>query len=125
MSKFVKVRTELRDLTMIKRALDDLGLKYQEDANYRHDWSGATHAAELVVKAGMLTSFGLRRNEEGVYEILGDNMGLSSQQDTLQQLNQRYAYHKVLNEVSKAGFSLVEETTDRNKAIRLVVRRWA
>lgn len=125
MSKFVKVRTELRDLTMIKRALDDLGLKYQEDANYRHDWSGATHAAELVVKVGMLTSFGLRRNEEGVYEILGDNMGLSSQQDTLQQLNQRYAYHKVLNEVGKAGFSLVEETTDRNKAIRLVVRRWA
>ena len=125
MSKFVKVRTELRVLTMIKRALDDLGLKYQEDANYRHDWSGATHAAELVVKAGMLTSFGLRRNEEGVYEILGDNMGLSSQQDTLQQLNQRYAYHKVLNEVGKAGFSLVEETTDRNKAIRLVVRRWA
>jgi len=125
MSKFVKVRTELRDLTMIKRALDDLELKYQEDADYRHGWSGASHAAEIVVKAGLFTSFGLRRNEEGVYEILGDSMGLSSQQDILQQLNQRYAYHKVLNEVGKAGFSLVEESTDRNKAIRLVVRRWA
>ena len=118
MSKFVKIRTELRDLTMIKRALDDLKLNYQENANYRHEWSGASHTAELVVTAGMFTSFGLRRNDEGVYEILGDNMGLSSQQETLQQLNQRYAYHK-------AGFSLVEEATDRNKAIRLVVRRWA
>ena len=39
MSKFVKVRTELRDLTMIKRALDDLELKYQENADYRHGWS--------------------------------------------------------------------------------------
>ncbi|MBK9093244.1 MAG: DUF1257 domain-containing protein [Anaerolineae bacterium] len=125
MSKFVKIRTELRDLTMIKRALDDLKLNYQENANYRHEWSGASHTAELVVTAGMFTSFGLRRNDEGVYEILGDNMGLSSQQETLQQLNQRYAYHKVLNEVGKAGFSLVEEATDRNKAIRLVVRRWA
>lgn len=125
MSKFVKIRTQLRDLTMIKRALDDLNLAYKEDTAYQHGWSGASHAAELVVTTGMFTSFGLRRNDEGEYEILGDNMGLSNQQEMLQQLNQRYAYHKVLNEAGKAGFSLVEETTDRNKAIRLVVRRWA
>lgn len=126
MSKFVKVRTELRDLTMIKRALDDLGLNYREGAQYKHGWTGARHTAELVVEgSGPFSGFGLRRNDEGIYEILGDSMGLSSQQATLQKLNQRYAYHKVVEDASKAGFSLVEETTDRNKAVHLVMRRWA
>ena len=31
MSKFVKVQTELRDLTLIKRSLDDLKLAYAEN----------------------------------------------------------------------------------------------
>ena len=125
MSKFVKVRTELRDLSMIKRALDDLGLEHKDATTYQHSWTGATHEVELVVSGNAFSTFALRRNAEGVYEILGDNLGLNSRKELLEQLNQRYAYHKVLGEVSKAGFSLVEETTDKNKAIRLVVRRWA
>ena len=39
MSKFVKVKTELRDLSLIKQALEDLKLAYQENARYVHTWS--------------------------------------------------------------------------------------
>ncbi len=125
MSKFVKVRTELRDLEMIKRALDDLGLPYTTSGDYRHGWSGSTHQADLVVTGGTFHGFAFRRNDDGIYDILGDSMGLSAQKETLRQLNQRYAYHKVVHEVSHAGFNLVEEKTDRDQTIRLVVRRWS
>jgi len=40
MSKFVQIKTELRDLSMIKRSLDDLQLAYSEDGEYVHRWSG-------------------------------------------------------------------------------------
>jgi hypothetical protein len=38
MSKFVKVKTELRDLTLIKRALDDLKISYEENAIFSNVW---------------------------------------------------------------------------------------
>jgi hypothetical protein len=124
MSKFVKVRTELRDLALIKRALDDLELSYTENTRYTHIWSGYNQEAPLVVKQKHAT-FALRTNDEGAYEVLGDDMQMAQIKGTLQQVQQRYAYHKVLAEVERAGFSLVEENTGKDHVIRMTVRRWS
>jgi hypothetical protein len=40
-------------------------------------------------------------------------------------LNQRYAYRKVLSEVRKRGFSVAEDETLEDNSIRLVVRKWS
>ena len=124
MSKFVKVRTELRDLALVKRALDDLKLTYSENERYTHVWSGHKETAPLVVKEGRVT-FALRSNEEGTYEVVGDDMQMGQIKGLLQQIQQRYAYHKVLAEVEGAGFALVEESTGKDHTIRLTVRRWS
>lgn len=124
MSKFVKVRTELRDLALIKRALDDLKLTYSENERYTHIWSGHKETAPLVVKDKRAT-FALRSNEDGAYEVMGDDMQMGQIKSTLQQIQQRYAYHKVLAEVEQAGFSLVEENTGKDHVIRMTVRRWS
>ena len=123
MSKFVKVRTELRDLALIKRALDDLKLSYGENERYTHVWSGHKETAPLVVKDKRVT-FAFRSNEDGTYEAAGDDMQLGQIKSMLQQVQQRYAYHKVLAEVEQAGFALVEENTGRDHVIRMTVRRW-
>lgn len=123
MSKFVKVQTELRDVTMIKRALEDLKLSYQENARYVHPFGGFAGTVPLVVKAPRAV-FGMRQSEEGVYEVIGDDMQMQPIRATLQQVQQRYAYHKVLAETDLAGFSLVEEQTGRDGVIRMTVRRW-
>jgi hypothetical protein len=124
MSKFVKVRTELRDLALIKRALDDLKLTYAENERYTHVWSGYNQRAPLVVKQKGAT-FAFRSNDEGAYEVVGDDMQMGQIKNTLQQLQQRYAYHKVLTEVEQAGFALVEEQTGKDHVIRMTVRRWS
>jgi hypothetical protein len=125
MSKFVKVNTELRDLPLIKRALDDLKMVYQENATFTHRWSGFSGAVPLVVRHGQVT-FGLRQttSDENRYEVIGDDMQLRQIRAHLDRIGQRYAYHKVLAETEKAGFSLVEEQTDKGNVIRLTVRRW-
>jgi hypothetical protein len=124
MSKFVKVKTELRDLAMVKRAMDDLAISHKENVLYTHIYSGTREDVPLV---GTLNgvSFALRPAEGGVYEIVGDDMQLARIKQPLGQLQQRYAYHKVLAEVESAGFALVEESVAKDKSIRLTVRRWS
>ena len=124
MSKFVKIQTELRESALIKRALDDLKIAYSENAHYVHTWSGFRGEVPLLIKQPG-TLFGLRIAESGAYEVIGDDMQMARIRKMLGQIQQRYAYRKVLAETEKAGFDLVEETVGRDNIIRLTVRRWS
>lgn len=124
MSKFVKVQTELRDLELVKRSLEDLKLAYAENEQYTHRWSSFSGRMPLVVKQPG-AFFAFRPTAEGVYEAVGDDMQMSAIRTTLQKVQQRYAYHKVLAEVESAGFALVEENVGRDNVIRMTVRRWS
>jgi hypothetical protein len=123
MSKFVKVKTELRDATLIKQALDDLKLSYGEDARFSHLWSGFRDRVPFVVNDQGIR-FGLRQTEGGAYEAIGDDLQLRRVRPLIHRIQQRYAYHKVRLEVEKAGFDLVEEQVGKDNVIRMTVRRW-
>jgi hypothetical protein len=123
MSKFVQIQTELRDLALIKRALDDLQIVYQEEARYVHPYSRKASQVPVLVK-DKHALFGLRATEDGAYAIIGDDMQMAHIRTIMQPVQQRYAYHKVLAETEKAGFALVEENVGKDKVIRLTVRRW-
>lgn len=125
MSKFVKIQTKLHDLNLLKRALDETRLEYQENARYTHIFSGFTGRLPLVVRKDRLV-FGFRaREEDGAYELVADDMQLPQIRPLLGQIQQRYALHKVVLEAEAAGFSLVEQTTGKDQVIRLTVRRWS
>jgi hypothetical protein len=123
MSKFVKIRTELRDRALIKRALEDLKLTYREDALFVHSFSNTREQAALLVNAPG-AAFGLRERD-GLHELMADDMQMARIKPLLQQVTQRYAYHKVLADAALAGFDLVEETVGKDRVIRLTVRRWS
>jgi hypothetical protein len=124
MSKFVKIQTELREQSLIKRALDDLKLDYSEDAVYTHRWSGYRGKVDLLVRHGHVT-FGLQPNSQHVYEVLADDMQMAAVRGVMNHVQQRYAYHMVVAESHKAGFDLVEEQAGRDQVIRLTLRRWS
>lgn len=123
MSKFVQVKTQLRDLVMVKRALDDLKLSYTEDTAYKHRWSGGSYAVPLLIQDGSLT-FGLRQRDDGSYEAVGDDMQMQRIKPAVERITQCYAYQMVLAETSEAGFELVDETVGHDNTIRMTVRRW-
>ena len=124
MSKFVKVQTQLRDLNLIKSALDDLKLNYAENANFVHMWSGFRGQVPMVVKINHV-QFGLRATTSGDYEVIGDDMQMQVIRKEMGQIQQRYAYHAVREATATAGFELVEENVGRDQVIRLTVRRWS
>ncbi|HRW46937.1 MAG: DUF1257 domain-containing protein [Caldilinea sp.] len=123
MSKFVRIQTELRDVSLIKQALDDLKLSYGENERYTHVWSGFSGQVPLLVRARGAT-FAFREAQDGIYEAVGDDMQMATVRSHLQAIQQRYAYHKVLAEVENAGFALVEERVGDDRVIRMTVRRW-
>lgn len=123
MSKFVRIQTELRDVSLIKQALGDLKLAYGENERYTHLWSGFSGQVPLLVRARGAT-FAFREAQDGIYEAIGDDMQMATVRSHLQAIQQRYAYHKVLAEVENAGFSLVEERVGDDRVIRMTVRRW-
>src|SRR4029079_6869651 len=109
---------------LIKQSLEDLKLGYQENAKYVHAWSGFSGKVPLLVQTKQAT-FGLRETADNAYEVIGDDMQMVQIRKTVEQVQQRYAYHKILTETAKAGFELVDEATGRDQVIRLTVRRWA
>jgi hypothetical protein len=124
MSKFVRVQTALRDLNLVKRALDDLKIGYQENARFTHIFSGFTGKVPLLIKQQRV-QFGLRATDQESYEVIADDMQMGQINKLMGRIQQRYAYHKVLEETAKAGFSLVEEQVGNDQVIRMTVRRWA
>lgn len=124
MSKFVRVQTALRDLSLVKQALADLKISYKENARYVHIFSGFNGQVPLLIKQQRV-EFGLRATDGDSYEVIGDDMQMLQINKIMGQIQQRYAYHKVLQEMSKAGFSLVEEQVGNDQVIRMTVRRWA
>jgi hypothetical protein len=124
MSKFVRVQTALRDFTLIKKSLEDLKIGYQENVQYMHIWSGFKGKVPLLIKQNQV-KFALRQTPDESYEVIGDDMQMATINKTMAQVQQRYAYHKVLTETAKAGFDLVEEKVGQDQVIRLTVRRWS
>jgi hypothetical protein len=123
MSRFVSLKTAIRESIFLKAALTDLNceiLRTRKIKTLLH----RVHEVDVAVK----TPFGVVgfiRNNEGVYELAGDDLILKKRPDFIEQLSRQYAYHKVLAEAKKAGFQLVKETTDDRQSIRLVLRKWS
>lgn len=130
MSHFTKINTKITDLECLKLALEDLGYTYREGGVRVKGWRGLTEDADLVVETGTPYNIGLRKTPQGAYEIVADWWGVETrtgimQAKFLRELNQRYAYNKVLSEVKKQGFSVAEDDVTSDNTIRLVVRKWS
>ena len=124
MSKFVKVKTQLRDVALVKQALDDLQIHYEENQQYTHFFSKQRATVPILISSGS-GQFGLREDNDGIFEMVGDDMQMPRMRSLMARVQQRYAYRKVLAETESAGFSLVEEAVGDDNVIRMTVRRWS
>ncbi len=120
MSKFVSIRTSIKDVQCLREALDEMQLRVLDQDSVR-GWMGR-RKVEFAVRAAGYGEVGFRRNKEGAYEVVGDEMAIP--QDFVRSVTQHYAKRKVLKEARKAGFNLVEQEVQQDQAIRLVVRKW-
>jgi hypothetical protein len=132
-SHFTNVETKINDLVALKAALVDLNMEFEEATENQlvkvRGWKGSTLNAEAKIKGSKSYDIGLQLTEDGTYKLVADWWGIEeetneTQEKVIQRITQRYAYHKVKNEVAKQGFSLDEEAVEADGTIKIGVSKW-
>lgn len=123
MSHFTRVRTQLRDMDTVRRALEDIGFEVEDSTTVR-GYNGQRERADIVVRTGGEFNFGFRREGQNIL-MVADFWGLRIDREAfLNRLSQRYAYLTVLEQAQKQGWQNVTEEVQEDGSIRLVMQRW-
>ena len=131
MSHFTKVKTKMRDLVALKKALDDLGYTYTESESgeaFVKGYQGDSTTAALSIHASRTYDIGVQIGENEV-ELVADWWGVETtrgvtEEEFVKSLKQRYTYHKVMSELEGRGYTVVSEEVDGEEHIRIRVRSW-
>lgn len=130
MSHFTTVQTKMNDLTCLVQALEDLGYQYTqaEQGVEVKGYRDQLEKARVAVHVSKKYDVGVKQTANG-FELVADWWGVEAtrgvtEQEFVNQVQQRYAYHKVVKEVKKRGFTLDMEEQKQDNTIQLTVRKW-
>lgn len=130
MSHFTKVATKINDLVALKRALDQLGWKYQHDPAgvTVRGYQGQTMKAEISIDMGKY-DVGVVKQEDGTYSLESDWWGIETtrglkEEDIAKELNAKYAYQRVVQAVEEQGYSIDQNSVAADGTIKLNVSKW-
>jgi hypothetical protein len=128
MSHFTTVETQIKDLVVLKEVLEAMGYKCHEDGRKVRGYQGKLTDAALVVDTKSSYDIGVVKTEKG-YSLIGDwdmlevRAGIE-QKSFLKAVSKNYAYKKVMSEVKKRGYQVVEEKTDQHQTVQIRVRKF-
>lgn len=135
MSHISKIDTKIKDLNMLKKALDELCIKYVEaEENQLLTLQGYGKDEQIEncifeIKTGSKYSIGIRKVKEE-YEVVADWWAIETftgqkQDEIMNKITRQYAYETIMDKVKDMGYSVVEENEDTKNNIHLTVRRWS
>ena len=131
MSHFSRIRTQMVEKEPLLAALADLGYAYEEGDVEIRGWLGRRVRVEIKIPSrnpGYDVGF-RKQGAPGAeaYECVADWYGVRgiSQERFLRELAQRYAYQVARAKLEEQGFTLVNEETQKDGRIHLVLRRMA
>lgn len=127
MSHFSTIKTQIRNLTSLKSALDDLGVDWKTGPRSIRGYQGQTRNAEVVLEQENNYDIGFSWNGQE-YELVADLQYWQQPltvEGFLQRVTQRYAYHTVVEESNKQGFELAQQQKNEDGSIRLLLQRWS
>jgi hypothetical protein len=107
MSHFTKIKTTLKDLTVLKKSLRDLSVQWEDTQSNNYDIGFAWNGFE--------------------YQLVADLQFWQqpwSVELFLDKVTQRYAYNSIVDTTKLQGFKAVEEINHKNGAIKLTLQRW-
>lgn len=125
MSHFTRIKTRMVQQEHLVTALRDLGYQPEVGNLQARGFAGNKTAVEVKVGSGNAGyDIGFQKTAEG-YAVVADWWGISSikQNEFVQKVSQRYAYHATRAKLQEQGFSLVSEEKQTDGRLHLVLRR--
>jgi len=132
-SHFTAVKTKIKDLACLVRALKDLNYEFteatEEQLVHVRGYQGQTTDALLSIHASKTYDIGVKQTAEG-FEFVADWWGVETtrgvgEEEFIKKVTQRYSYHKVMDEIKKRGFTIESEETNEEEQIQVRVRTWS
>jgi hypothetical protein len=132
MSHFTKCEMKITNLVALKRALEDLKFKFAESTAEQavevRGWKGQKMHAEMTIDMGKY-DIGVVKNENGTFDLVADWWGVETTQgitekEFSEQLNQRYAYQRVVIACEEQGYQMEEQKNTEDGSIQLVAKKW-
>ena len=126
MSHFSSIKTQIRDLNALKKALSDMQVDWKAGPYPVRGYKGDTRTAEVVIEQdnGYDVGFGWNGQE---YELVADLQYWKQPLTVnrfLSQVTQKYAINTVLSSTADQGFQVSEQVNNQDGTVRLVVQRW-
>nr|QCI07950.1 hypothetical protein [Plumaria plumosa] len=122
MSHFSKIKTNISNLEILQKTLEDLGFKYKLFKDIKeHDYLNIYNYEQEDVA---IFSFQWNDNE---YSLITDLQlwNLSIEFNAfIEKLNQRYALNTILEQSINNGFEQAHQKMMSDGSLRLVVNRW-
>lgn len=134
MSHFTCIKTELKNRDTLIQALADVGfheVEVHEKAQHLYGYQGDVRpqTAEVIIRRQYIgvasNDIGFKQQNDGQFEaIISEYDCQNYSQEWLNNLTQRYGYHRLLATAPEQGFTVEEEETLEDGTIRVVVARW-
>ncbi|MCK6572119.1 DUF1257 domain-containing protein [Myxococcota bacterium] len=130
MSHFTNVETKIKNLVALKAALKDLGYEFAEAEQgvEVRGYLGQKTLADLSIKASKTYDIGVQATDKG-YVFVADWWGVETtrgvtQEEFVKTVTQRYAYHVVMSEIARQGYTIETDEVKTDQTISITVRKW-
>ncbi|MEB3336145.1 MAG: DUF1257 domain-containing protein [Leptolyngbyaceae bacterium] len=134
MSHFTSIKTQIRRVDTLVKALADLGfsqVEVHETAQPLYGYQGdrRPETAEVIIRrqhlGALSNDIGFCRLADGTLEaIISEYDSIQYSQPWLNQLTQRYAYHTLMATVQEQSLTLETEELLSDGTVRVVVGKW-
>lgn len=110
---------------------------YEVEENAVIQGYAGNRAVEMMVRMPTGYSIGFARSPEGYYEIVADWWGVRGTDSNVfssrlehefevveKRIRQKYAVNKVMSQLKKQGFKVVEQAREIDGTVKILARRW-
>jgi hypothetical protein len=130
MSHFTEIKTQIKDLGILKDALLKGGLAFEtaDEGVDVFNFFGDKERCALSIGTGTKYAVGVKLTADGTYELSADWELLGQckvdVEDLRSRILQNYSYCLVKSKLEAEGYSFGEESVDESGHVQMTVTKW-
>ena len=128
MSHFSTIKTQIREIKSLTKALNQLGYTTNQEQNSIKGYNGQYTTVDLSLDLPSNTKVGFKWDKDAnAYELVTDlqlwNLDIPVER-FISKVTQLYAYHTIISKTKNDGYQLVEQKNKNDGSIELVLTKW-
>ena len=128
MSHFSTIKTQLKEVDPLIKALNNLGYLTNQEEKYIKGYKGKFTAVDISMNLPGNTKVGFKwNNSSNAYELVTDLDLWKFEipvERFISKVTQMYAYQTIISKTKEDGYQIVEQQTKNDGSIELVLTKW-